>query len=180
MLGTPAIWQDTVYAGSATGRLYALDAATGGVRWSFDAASPISGSPTVVAGNVYISTQAKKTFALDALTGAEVWSFDDGRRSSLVADDARAYLSGARILYALEPAPEEDALGEEDSLDDPLDETPSEEPVDDLGTETEPDAGEPDEVISELEPVDGQPAAGEPDEASPLEPDAPADSGTTP
>ena len=189
VFGTPAIWEDTVYVGSATGRLYALDAATGGVNWSFDAASPIAGSPTVVAGHVYVSTQAKKTFALDALTGTEVWSFDDGRRSSLVADDSRVYLSGSRILYALEPTLEEAGLGQGDDVGEGV--TPPEGPVGDPdagtdpgvgdpGAETEPGIGDPDDTISELEPIGDEPAPAPPNEASPVEPDSPAGSGTAP
>ena len=91
----------TVFVGSYDGNLYALDAATGDVRWSFDARGSISGSPTVMAGLVYFSTFRKKTFARDIRNGRQVWTWPDGRYTPLVADEERAYIVGKEKLYAL-------------------------------------------------------------------------------
>ncbi len=62
---SPAVWDERVYAGSYSGRLYSFDAATGAVDWSFQANGPISGSPTVVAGIVYFATLCRATYALE-------------------------------------------------------------------------------------------------------------------
>jgi outer membrane protein assembly factor BamB len=93
-----------VYVGSYDHRLYALDAGTGEVRWSFDAKAPISGSATVIAGNVYFSSFKGRTYALDARSGKEVWQFGDGRYTPVTADEERLYLIGSKTIYGLAPS----------------------------------------------------------------------------
>ena len=115
MYAAAAIWRGTVYVGSYDHHFYRLDAATGAVRWSFDAGHPISGAPTVLDGLVYFSTcgscsaqesdaRARRTYALDARSGRLVWTFPDGEYSPLVADSGRAYLTGFTNVYALAPS----------------------------------------------------------------------------
>ena len=55
-----------MYVGPYDGNLYALDAATGDVRWTFATGGWISGAATVISGIVCASTLEEKTFALDA------------------------------------------------------------------------------------------------------------------
>ena len=55
-----------MHVGSYDGNLYALDAATGDVRWTFATGGRISGAATVISGIVCASTLEEKTFALDA------------------------------------------------------------------------------------------------------------------
>jgi outer membrane protein assembly factor BamB len=98
-----AVWNKTIYVGSYDGRFYALDAATGDVRWSFKANDRISGAPTVLAGIVYFATLGERTYGLDARTGEEVWTFPDGQYTPIVADEERVYLTGYRRVYGLEP-----------------------------------------------------------------------------
>jgi outer membrane protein assembly factor BamB len=111
------IWNRTVYEGSYDGRMYALDAATGDVRWRYAAPSSIHGAPTILNGLLYFSTcgrcghrgsryakqGARATIALDARNGRVVWEFPDGKYSPLVADDTRVYLAGITRIYALVP-----------------------------------------------------------------------------
>ena len=97
------MWQQTVYAGSYSKRFYALDAATGDVRWSFDANGPISGSATVIGGVVYFSTLKQRTYALDATTGRLLWSFPDGAYTPAVAVKGRLFLVGFGIIYEMVP-----------------------------------------------------------------------------
>ena len=80
----------TVYVGSYSGRFYALDAATGDVRWRFQANGDISGSATVLNGVVYFSTFNERTYALDARTGKQLWTFEDGKYAGVVADSRPA------------------------------------------------------------------------------------------
>jgi outer membrane protein assembly factor BamB len=112
--GAAAVSRGGVYVGSYDHRFYRLDAGTGRVRWSFDAGHAITGAPTVLDGLVYFSTcgscypaeadaRARRTFALDTKTGRLVWTFPDGEYSPLVADSARAYLTGFTKVYALAP-----------------------------------------------------------------------------
>ena len=51
-----ALYDRKVYAGTYDGKLFALDAATGDVRWRREMPSAVHGPPTVMAGLVYAST----------------------------------------------------------------------------------------------------------------------------
>jgi outer membrane protein assembly factor BamB len=95
------VWNRLVLIGSYDHRFYALDAATGALRWRFAANGPISGAATVIDGIVYFSTFSERTYALDAKTGKLVWAWPDGKYSPLVADPRRIYLTGLGRLYAM-------------------------------------------------------------------------------
>ena len=87
--------------GSYDGHFYSFDAATGDVRWRFDANGKISGSPTVVGGVVYFSTLSGRTFGLDARNGKLVFRYPTGEYAAVVASKKRLYLVGYSKLYAL-------------------------------------------------------------------------------
>src|SRR5919108_572904 len=89
-----AVWHQLVLVGSYSRRFFALDAATGRVRWSFAANGPISGASSVVDGVVYFSTFAHRTYALNARTGRLLWSWPDGEYSPVVTVGRRLYLTG--------------------------------------------------------------------------------------
>jgi outer membrane protein assembly factor BamB len=89
-----------VYVGSYDHWFYALDAATGAVRWRFHANGPISGAASVLGGTVWFSTFAGRTYALDARSGRVRWTFPDGKYSPAVTDGRRLYLVGLGRLYA--------------------------------------------------------------------------------
>jgi outer membrane protein assembly factor BamB len=65
------------FIGSANGYLYALDAASGQVKWSFFGGGPQMGSPTCYQGKVYVSIQAGTgaLYCLDAQTGSVIWTY---------------------------------------------------------------------------------------------------------
>jgi outer membrane protein assembly factor BamB len=87
--------------GSYDGDFYSFDAATGDVRWRFNAGGKISGSPNVIDGIVYFSTLKGRTFGLDARNGKQVWSYPAGQYAAAVASKRRLYLVGYSKLYAL-------------------------------------------------------------------------------
>jgi len=81
-----AVWNGTVFVGALDGRLIALDAATGKVKWStqtFDTSKPytITGAPRVVKGLVLIGNGGAElgvrgyVTAYDAATGKKKWRF---------------------------------------------------------------------------------------------------------
>jgi len=81
-----AVWKGTVYVGTIDGRLVALDAATGKLRWevnTIDRTKPysITGAPRVVKGKVLIGNGGAEMgvrgylSAYDADTGKLVWRF---------------------------------------------------------------------------------------------------------
>jgi polyvinyl alcohol dehydrogenase (cytochrome) len=77
----PAIVGDRVYVGSASGKVYSLDAASGCVHWYFDATAGVRGGihvATIGSGRsartaVLFGDQRAVVFALDAATGAKLW-----------------------------------------------------------------------------------------------------------
>ncbi len=75
---SPAVHDGVVYAGSAGGHLYAVDAATGEQRWSFATAAPVRSSPVVAGERVFFAGWDHKVYAVTAAEGKEVWRFDTG------------------------------------------------------------------------------------------------------
>jgi eukaryotic-like serine/threonine-protein kinase len=59
-----------VYIGCRDKHVYALNAATGGVRWKTLTGGAIQSSPTVSGGMVYINSNGDGLYVLDAATGA--------------------------------------------------------------------------------------------------------------
>lgn len=85
---TPAVAGETVYLGDWSGRFYALDLATGGPRWTFDAevheevyAGQIVSSAAVVDHDderTVLFGSGKTLYALDARTGEQRWRHELG------------------------------------------------------------------------------------------------------
>jgi eukaryotic-like serine/threonine-protein kinase len=55
-LTSPAIWSGAVYFGSGDGNIYALDAATGALKWKFQTGNVVHTSPAIVDGKLYIDS----------------------------------------------------------------------------------------------------------------------------
>lgn len=87
----PAVADGTVYVGSNNGHLYAIDAATGQMKWSFQTDAWVwGGGPTVSDGVVVVRSNGSDgaLYAIDAATGEEVWSVaGDGFSTPVVAGD---------------------------------------------------------------------------------------------
>ena len=73
VLGTPAVFNGTVYVGSVDSSLYALDANTGKLRWRFENTETFFAPPLVHDGVVYAPSQDGYVYALDERTGALFW-----------------------------------------------------------------------------------------------------------
>jgi len=114
-LSSPVIVQNTVYFGSGDGNLYALDAATGDLRWKFKTGDVVHASPAFANGVVFVGSWDSYFYAVDAKTGKEKWRFHGGEdplihnqvgfQSSPVVVDGVIY-TGCRDaqLYALDAA----------------------------------------------------------------------------
>jgi outer membrane protein assembly factor BamB len=77
-LSSPAAWNGAVYFGSGDGNIYALDAATGSLKWKFHTGDVVHASPAIVDGKLYIGSWDSYFYALDAATGKELWRFKTG------------------------------------------------------------------------------------------------------
>jgi polyvinyl alcohol dehydrogenase (cytochrome) len=75
--GNPSIVGGRVFVGSDSGTVYALDAETGCIYWTFKADGGVRSAPSVGrAGNrdvVYFGDLKANMFALDAVTGEQIW-----------------------------------------------------------------------------------------------------------
>ncbi|HTB86781.1 MAG TPA: PQQ-binding-like beta-propeller repeat protein [Steroidobacteraceae bacterium] len=112
-LSSPVIDADTVYVGGGDGNVYALDAASGALRWKFRTGNVVHASPAIANGMVYIGSWDSYFYAIDAKSGLERWRFKTGEdheianqvgiQSSATITDGMVYF-GCRDsnLYALD------------------------------------------------------------------------------
>jgi eukaryotic-like serine/threonine-protein kinase len=80
-LSSPVVADGAVYFGSGDGNLYALDAATGDLRWKFKTGDVVHASPAFVKGVVFVGSWDSYFYAVDAKTGKEKWRFHGGEDS---------------------------------------------------------------------------------------------------
>jgi outer membrane protein assembly factor BamB len=114
-LSSPVGVQGAVYFGSGDGNLYALDAATGELKWKFKTGDVIHASPAYADGVLFVGSWDSYFYAVDAATGKEKWRFHGGEdqlihnqvgfQSSAAVVDGVVYV-GCRDsnLYALDAA----------------------------------------------------------------------------
>ncbi|HQR10331.1 MAG TPA: PQQ-binding-like beta-propeller repeat protein [Casimicrobiaceae bacterium] len=82
-LSSPVVAQGIVYFGSGDGHLYALDAASGELKWKFRTADVVHSSPAYADGTVFFGSWDSYFYALDATTGTERWRFHGGEDPSI-------------------------------------------------------------------------------------------------
>jgi outer membrane protein assembly factor BamB len=103
-----AILDGTVYVGSAEGALFAIDLATGKLRWRYATDGPVGeSSPCVADGIVFVGDLNGVFHAVDAATGQRRWTYKTGDeiKSSPNASAGRVYFgSYDQNLYCLSAA----------------------------------------------------------------------------
>jgi len=77
-LSSPAVSGGVVYFGSGDGNVYALQAASGKLRWKFHTGDVVHASPAIAHGTVFIGSWDSYFYALDVATGRKKWSFKTG------------------------------------------------------------------------------------------------------
>jgi eukaryotic-like serine/threonine-protein kinase len=77
-LSSPVLADGTIYIGSGDHHVYALDARSGSLRWTFATGDVVHATPAVADGVVYIGSWDRYLYALDAGTGTLCWKFETG------------------------------------------------------------------------------------------------------
>lgn len=95
-----------VYVGCKNGRMFALDAMTGDVRWTYQAGGPILHTAGYANGKVLFACMDGLVYALDAADGKEAWTTESGRRygfetAVLLAEDKVFAVDCGGRLFAL-------------------------------------------------------------------------------
>jgi outer membrane protein assembly factor BamB len=78
-LSSPTVSGSTVYFGSGDHNVYALDVATGALKWKFKTGDVVHASPAASGGVVYIGSWDRNLYALDAASGSLKWKFQTGQ-----------------------------------------------------------------------------------------------------
>ena len=89
---------DYLYVGTTEGTVYALEAATGRIDWTFETAGPVHSSPALAGNKLYVGSDDGSIYALDVHDGTMLSAFDAGgrvRSSPSVLDDS----DGIRRVY---------------------------------------------------------------------------------
>jgi outer membrane protein assembly factor BamB len=114
-LSSPAVSDGTVFFGSGDGNVYALDAASGALKWKFATGDVVHASPAIANRTLYIGSWDTYFYAIDAATGKEKWRFKTGddadihnqtgiQSSAAVVDGAVYFGCRDSNLYALDAA----------------------------------------------------------------------------
>ncbi len=123
IIGTPvfynqrvyvAVGRDPTHGANAKGGLFCIDAAAGGVLWSYDDAGRSLSTVSIADGLLYLADAAGRIHCLDADTGKLYWvhqTHADIWSSTLVAD-GKVYVGTRKSLCVLAAGKEEKVLGE--------------------------------------------------------------------
>ncbi len=105
----PIVAEGKVYLGCKNGRLFALDARSGAVEWTYVAGGAICHTAAYAEGKVFAPAMDGCVYALGAGSGAEVWRFSNGRRygfstAVLLAEDRVLAVDRGGRLFCINPA----------------------------------------------------------------------------
>jgi len=107
--GSPAVAEvrgtpPSVYIGGTSGKLFALGASDGKVRWTYPVGGPIPGTAVVVNELVFTSSfKDQRTFGVNARTGKKEYEFPADGYTPAITDGQRVYLVGFEAVYGLDP-----------------------------------------------------------------------------
>lgn len=118
MIGRPVVANGAIYFAPQDGYVYAVDTATGHIRWRFQRTVNVStlvgidGYPALDGNTLYVASDGGTVYALNAQTGKERWLFTlpDSKGHIYAAPTVgrgKVYLSsgnGANAFYALDEA----------------------------------------------------------------------------
>ena len=82
-LSSPVVTGASVIFGSGDQHVYALDAFTGALKWSFATGDVVHASPAVENGVVYVGSWDRNLYAIDVGTGRERWRYTTGNDTTI-------------------------------------------------------------------------------------------------
>ncbi|MBI4911207.1 MAG: PQQ-binding-like beta-propeller repeat protein [Acidobacteria bacterium] len=77
-LSSPTVQDGAVFVGSGDGHVYALDLASGALRWKVRTGNVVHASPAVAQGRVFVGSFDGVFYALEAATGKVLWRHQTG------------------------------------------------------------------------------------------------------
>ena len=77
-LSSPVVWNSEVFFGSGDGNVYALNAASGALKWKFKTGDVVHASPAIADGKLFVGSWDSYFYALAAASGKEKWRFKTG------------------------------------------------------------------------------------------------------
>lgn len=98
---SPAVWDGLVLCGARAGTFFAVDAASGAVRWKFPVNAPIRTTAAVANGAVFFAAEDMHVYALDAREGTLRW-----RSEKLWGQSFRDYgplVAGGKVIIRSSP-----------------------------------------------------------------------------
>lgn len=101
-LSSPTVANGTLYFGSGDNNVYALDAVTGSLKWTFKTGDVVHATPAVSSGVVYIGSWDRNMYALDAASGKELWRYQTGNDTTIynqVGIASSAAIAGGKIFF---------------------------------------------------------------------------------
>jgi len=104
-LSSPTVDGGTVYVGGGDGKVYAVEAATGKSRWSFQTQQRVRSCPALKDGTLFVGSFDGFVYALDAVTGRERWKFDtrEAIQSSPAVAEGTVFIgSRSAAVFALD------------------------------------------------------------------------------
>ena len=91
--------QGHVYVGADDGTIYAVDPASGALRWNYKSRGAIERPPEIGTDGIYVSTAADRIFSLDGKTGRWRWQYErEGREGFSIHGHAGPRLHGDEVL----------------------------------------------------------------------------------
>ncbi len=92
---------NTLYATTGFGGVFALDRSSGKIKWQYFAKTPIRIAPTAGGGKLFVQTIDNTLLALDASSGREIWRYAaPSEETTLVGGAVPAYSENLDLLIA--------------------------------------------------------------------------------
>lgn len=98
-LSSPVAANGRVYFGSSDGRLYALDAKTGELQWSYKSGGMIHSAPAVAGKALVFSSWDGAVYALDAASGKRLWRYQTEQKTDNTTGVQAAPLVDGDTVY---------------------------------------------------------------------------------